>query len=388
MGIAITFWPFGGKESGADVDVDTDAKVDAGAAPSLRRRLHAWWDGSDAGAKPDAEPEPEPDPDPEPAADADAKPDVSLRERLLAWWEGNDLAAQPKPESGPKKISSGQPKPDAETGAQAGEEKPVQEMAPPEPGKAWNEKRIALAEDIWGSGLIWPGGTGYIDDLIKGFPLDPKVSMIEIGAGLGVASRAVVEKFGAYVTALECSPDLVQEGQAQNTVYDVDDKVTLEVLDPEQPKFKANYFVAALARDAFLNIENKNDLLGGLIQSLKPEGQIVITELLFDEDADGPEMEAWKDIEPEPVYPWSIGAIKKLFTSGKVVMRIAHDDSDTYRSMVLSAWAGFMQKIKAREVDDELMGRLLWEAELWARRIAAMETGQLKYHRIVGIKSH
>jgi SAM-dependent methyltransferase len=197
----------------------------------------------------------------------------------------------------------------------------------------------------------------------------------------------VVAKFGAYVTALERSPELVQEGQNQNTVHDVDDKVTHEVLDPEEPKFKTNYFVAALARDAFLNIENKNDLLDGLIQSLKPEGQIVITDLLYDEDADGPEMAAWKEIEPEPVYPWSIGDIKQVFAAENVLLRIANDDSDIYRSMVLSAWAEFMQKIKAREVDDELMGMLLWEAELWARRIAAMETGQLKYHRIVGIKN-
>ena len=202
-----------------------------------------------------------------------------------------------------------------------------------------------------------------------------------------MTSRAVVERFGAYVTALERSPELVQEGQNQNTVHDVDDKVTHEVLNLKQPKLKQRYFVGALVRDAFLNIENKDDLLSGVIQSLKPEGQIVITDLLFDEDADGPEMEAWKEIEPEPVYPWSIGAIKKLFVSEKVVMRIANDDSDKYRAMVLSAWAEFMHKVKAREVDDELMGMLLWEAELWARRIAAMETGQLKFHRIVGIKN-
>lgn len=386
MGIAVTFWPFGGKASGTDTatdsDVDVDAEVDAGggAAPSLRQRLHAWWEGSDAVANQDADSNAEPD--------ADSNAGASLRERLHAWWEGYDLAAAPKPESGPKGEPSARSEPGAETGEEAGEGKQVQDVTPPEPGKAWNEKRITLAEDIWGSGIIWPGGIDYIYELVNGFSLDPTVSMIEIGAGLGAESRAVVEKFGAYVTALECSPELVQEGRKQNTVCDVDDKVTLEVLDPKQPRFKERYFVGALVRDAFLNIENKDDLLSGVIQSLKPEGQIVITSLLYDEDADGPEIEAWKDIEPDPVYPWSVGDIKNVFASEKVLLRIANDDSDTYRSMVLSAWSDFMHKVKAREVEDELMGMLLWEAELWARRLAAMETGQLQYHRIVGIKNH
>lgn len=365
MGIAVTFWPFGTKKTRPDAGTDMDADADMDSAPraadSLGSRLHAWWEGSDA----------------VPA------PDVTLRERLCAWWEGEELTAQQQSDDNHQKTSVDQPESDTEA-----EQPETVDLTPVVPEVVWNAERRALAQIVWGPGFVRPGGLDYIYDLVNGFSLDHTMSMLEVGAGLGAGSRAVVDKFGAYVTALERNADLVEEGKGLNTVHDVEDKVQFEVFDPAEAKFKSIYYVGALMRDVLLYVPNKKDLLKGIIGSVKPEGQIMITDFFFDEDDDSAELAAWQSIEAEAVYPWSVDAVKKIFASSNVVMRTAADESDAYRDMVLPTWNDFLEKIQSREVTDDLMAAMLYEAELWARRLAALESGALKYYRILGVKNN
>jgi ubiquinone/menaquinone biosynthesis C-methylase UbiE len=308
---------------------------------------------------------------------------VSLRERLYAWWEGEDPTAQHQSDEVSQETAIDQPESDTEA-----EEDETVDLTPVVPEVVWNAERRALAQIVWGPGYVRPGGLDYIYDLVNGFSLDHTMSMLEVGAGLCAGSRAVVDKFGAYVTALERNADLVAEGKGLNTVHDVEDKVQLEVFNPEEAKFKSRYYVGALMRDVLLYVSNKEDMLTAIIESVKPEGQIMITDFFFDEDDDSAELAAWQAIEAEPVYPWSVGAVKKIFASSNVVMRTAADESDAYRDMVLPTWNDFLAKIQSREVTEDLMGAMLYEAELWARRLAALECGALKYYRILGVKNN
>ena len=55
--------------------------------------------------------------------------------------------------------------------------------------------------------------------------------------------------------------------------------------------------------------------------------------------------------------------------------------------MTLNGWNDFLPKMKTDEITENLVQPLLQEAELWTRRLAAMESGALRYYRIVGIKN-
>lgn len=376
MGIAVPFWPFGGKGPGADADTDADVAdiAESGAAPSLQMRLHAWWTGSAVKAVADSAPDFE-----------DGK--VSLSKRLHAWWEGYDLSAEPgSAEENPAQADAtdGNEAAAAADAADAGE--PI-DLIPPDPENVWSKERIELVQLLWGEGHIWPGGKEYIEELVNGLPLDPKVSMLELGAGLGAASRAVVETFGTYITALDRNAELVKVGNDLNTVHDMDGKIDYKTFDPTNIMVKENYFHAALLRDTLVNIKQKEELLVDVIAALKPEGQIMMTDFLFDDDGDIEELKKWREAEPEPVYPWSLGAIKTVFSANDVVMRIADDEGEAYCKRVVAVWNEYIAKIRKNQVPREMIGVMLWEADLYARRLAAMECGALRYYRILGIKT-
>ncbi len=126
------------------------------------------------------------------AADADKGP--SLLKRLHAWWEGHDLSEES--DSDLDSVARPGAKPEGSADATADEESSPVDLTAPDPAVVWSKDRIILSQAVWGDGLIWPGGIDYIGELVNGLPLNPKVSMLELGAGLGAASRAVVEKFG------------------------------------------------------------------------------------------------------------------------------------------------------------------------------------------------
>jgi hypothetical protein len=128
-------------------------------------------------------------------------------------------------------------------------------------------------------------------------------------------------------------------------------------------------------------------LLRKVVRSLKPQCQIVITDFVRASKKTGPEFENWISHEGDGIEPWSIEQIQKCLGSLNVLTRITSDESDDYRSMVLKAWDKFMQEIDAHPLERELTIPLVNEAELWARRIAALESEDLRYFRILGVKS-
>lgn len=329
MGIAASFWPFGGKGDSA--------------APDWRRRFRAWW-------------------------------------------EGYELAPPQHAQSGSRRAA--EPVGDAASAASEDAARSPVDLSVPEPEAVWSEARRRLVQILWGEGYIWPGGEDYAFDLSNVFALTAKVSMLEVGAGMCGASRAVVSKFGTYVTALERSHDLVQVGRAQNVSAAMDDKIKLDYFDPTNLGLKEKYFEAALVRDSLFTVENKSDVLAEIIRSLKPEGQITLTDLFFD-DGDGDDaLSDWRACELETVHPWSVDVVKRAFAENNVVLRIAEDQTSDYRAMALATWDDFPYKIKQGAVPSELTGTMLREAEMWARRMTAMESGALKYYRFLGIKNH
>jgi len=167
----------------------------------------------------------------------------------------------------------------------------------------------------------------------------------------------------------------------------VADKAQITPFDPKKPELKIRYYEAALVREALYTLADKEATLNDVIAALKPEGQIVITDYLYDGNSDDPHLRRWLEAEPAPAYPWTDTAYKKAFGSNNVVVRICEDQTDAYRAMALNGRNDFLPRMKTDEIPENLVQPLLQEAELWTRRLAAMESSALRYYRIVGIKN-
>ena len=56
--------------------------------------------------------------------------------------------------------------------------------------------------------------------------------------------------------------------------------------------------------EVLYTMEDKETVVAKIYDSLKEgEAYLVITGFLFDEDAESEELTAWKEVQPNPVYP-------------------------------------------------------------------------------------
>src|SRR5262245_57107937 len=125
----------------------------------------------------------------ESGADETRKP--SFKARFLAWWEGYEL---PEPEPQPESPMH----------------RPFPNLAMPEPPPAaiapLDHATVRIAQQIWGEGFSRPGAEAAILTLVKPFALDPSMTVMDFGAGLGGGTRAVSNEFGVWVYGFEPDP--------------------------------------------------------------------------------------------------------------------------------------------------------------------------------------
>ena len=299
---------------------------------------------------------------------------VPLTTRLHAWWEGYEIIP---PEGDGLEEKLGELDYDGRFPA-------------PESGEVWNEQRRKLVQLIWGDGFSVPDSYDYCCDLVGAFSLTSVVSMLEIGAGLGGGTRAIVDKFGTYVTALEANPELARAGLFISKTHSVEDKAGIQPFTLDTLEIKDNYYEGVLVHGALLPTGSKNDLLAKAVKALKPEGLIVITDLFIEKDSDlnQDEFKKWVEAEPGKAMPWKQDEVKKCFDTLNVLTRITTDQTAEYQSRALRGWDRFIQKFDGGKLTRELTIPLVQEVEVWARRMAAMDAGVLHFYRFVGVKQH
>lgn len=302
---------------------------------------------------------------------------VPVMRRLHAWWEGYDVDAMAAPKGGARRKAN-----DRDNAA-------FDEMFEAEKKRdEWSATRKKVVQDLLTAGFIVPGSTGYVEELVNGCGLSAAETMLEIGVGMGGGTRAIIGKFGNYVTGYERDPALAEEARKQAVTYDIDSKVEIVTAEPDKLKLKKDYYRAALIRDVLFTVENKEALLEKVVTSLKKgEAQMIITDLMFEDDPASPELVSWMDAEPDPVYPWTLDDLKKALGKLKVIPRIANDESERYRKMVVSSWKEYLARLDGASPSPEIGMQIVHEAEFWARRLAALDAGKLRYVRVVGVRN-
>ena len=123
---------------------------------------------------------------------------------------------------------------------------------------------------------------------------------------MGGNATTIIAKFGNYVTGYENDEKLAAEAKKSAIKFDIDGKVKIVGESFDLAKVKTNYFRAVLMREVLYTMEYKETVVAKIYVSLKEgEAYLVITDFLFDEDAASEELTAWKEVQPNPIYPWT-----------------------------------------------------------------------------------
>lgn len=320
----------------------------------------------------------------------------SLRARFHAWWEGYGTkdrdGGNDKPAGGDK-SAVGDTGPTAGKAASKGEDADAAEGGDGETGESdkpkplWTTERISVAEQLWGEGFTQPGGPEYVSELIKPLGLDNSMHVLDLGAGLGGVPRAISEATGTWMTGYEADAKLAARANMLSEKQGMAKKVPIKHYDSAEVEFKPAAYDAVISREALFTFEDKKLLFGRVVRAVKPFGQILFTDYMLPRPGHAsPAMETWKAVEPQVPFPWSLDEALSVLNALELDVRIHDDITDRMRLSILEGWGRFSQMIATGGMSPAFKAALLQEVELWARRVAMLESGDLKVYRVYARK--
>ncbi len=345
-------------------------------------RFKAWWDGYDAEELAQTIREAE---DAE-ESDESGETNISFRVRFLAWWQGKnaeDIAAELGIEDESLKDTLAKK---AVAGVASLEFKAA-EAAPELTDKNWPEERIKIVETIWGPGFIGPGGSEHVLKLVRPFGMNSSMNVLDLGAGLGGPARAVAEDSKAWLTGMEGSDALAAAGMERSTNAGMSKKAPVSYADFETIELRPNFFDRVFSKEALFTVADKERLFKMVFTALKNEGQFVFTDYLVRER--GAESQAVKDwMAHEPVQPhlWSPDRTEAYLKRLTFDIRVVEDITKGARRRIFEGWQKFIDTHEPGSIPAELVPSLVDEAEHWARRVAALDSGNIRVYRIYALK--
>lgn len=313
---------------------------------------------------------------------------LPMKLRIKAWWEGydeRDIAAKMKQ------------RPQKEEAEEKAVEEPVVEEVPRADPKdelmndIWNEERVDISQYIWGEGYCGPGGSENIIGMTKLLSLSSKLSMLDIGAGLGGPARILSDHYGVWVQGLESNELLVNKGNELSKMAGLAKKAVIEPYDPENIHDISRNYDRMFAKETMFQIENKDALLAELHKHLKPEGLFLCTDYVLESPAviSSDEYRNWKAGEYRRPFVLDQKEMEETLKKAGFVIRVSEDITQSYVEMISKAWRG-AEEVIAKLVDEpngtRMIDTLLVEAEFWARRSKMLESGKLKLWRFLGYK--
>ncbi|MEQ8967461.1 MAG: class I SAM-dependent methyltransferase [Azospirillaceae bacterium] len=308
------------------------------------------------------------------------QPPFTFRDRLKAWWEGIEL-----PRAG-RAGAGGQGQGAGAAGNAAGDARAARRAAVAErEDRGWKPDRIELLERLWGQGYHGPGLRDQIPTLVRPLALDETMSVLEVGAGLGGAARFMAESYGSWVTGLESDPELATEGMRASAAAGLEKRAAIKLFDPEQAVVDQRYD-AIFAKEAFFTVARKNELIEALAGGLKPRGQFLFTDYVLSHSASsGAVLDAWYGGEPSPPHPWTVTQVVERLKRMGLDLRVSEDISPLHRRQILAAWEGLLAGLPPDGIARAARPLLLEQVELWMRRVAAIDSGDLRVYRFLAL---
>lgn len=315
---------------------------------------------------------------------ADGGSPVSLRRRLQAWWEGTD------PISPEEVRKPGVAEPPATIAPEATRSNPISAEARAEiDAAAWSQDRIDASELAWGEGHTGPGDEAFREDTMQRLKPEPSMRMLDLSAALGTDARSIIETFGVWVACLDPSPKLAEKGSEDSAAAGMSDVAPVSHYDPENVQLPADSYDCVIAREVLYTTKNKERLFETIVAALKSRGELVITDYMLSEPrADGDELRDWIASEPLRPHLWSVAEYTDVLRQLKLDVYLKDDLTDRFRGLIVEGLEKLIAKCADHEKLDKQSGEaLLHEAELWAGRKAVLDSGLVQVVRIYARKT-
>lgn len=300
-----------------------------------------------------------------------------FKQKFAAWWHGYDL------------DTVEEQAPDSEQDADA----PRVVSAPR--FRQDLTARAAVLQELWGPGSVSPGTAEFMHEITAYLGLTAEMSMLDIGAGLGGPSRAISEEYGIWVTAYETREDWVAAGMEQSKMAGMAKKVPLALFDPETLELPERKFDCVLSKEFLhaLGGKWKKRLLGEVKRTLKPNGQLLITDYIAAAKSlnDGV-VGAWNENAELESRFWTKDDYEAALAENGLEVCVTEDISEKQVAFISTGFRTLsrrMEDLLADEADAEkqanLRRALAFETRRWAIRSEILQGGDVQLLRLSAI---
>ena len=98
-------------------------------------------------------------------------------------------------------------------------------------------------------------------------------------------------------------------------------------------------------------------------------------------DSRGPATEVW--VAQEPVAPnlWTVDEMRAALEALQLEVRVTEDITDSYRQRTVAAFKELLTDMQKKPLKPDLAGWAMAETENWTRRVAVIDSGEVKVYR-------
>ena len=130
------------------------------------------------------------------------------------------------------------------------------------------------------------GGRLATDNLIDQLNFSEEHHVLDVGCGLGGASRYVASKFKSHVTGIDLTPEYIETGKVLCSWLNLDGDITLEQGSALSMPFQDNMFDGGYMLHVGMNIDDKQSLFSEIYRVLKPGAYFGVYDIMRQKEGD------------------------------------------------------------------------------------------------------
>lgn len=241
------------------------------------------------------------------------------------------------------------------------------------------ELRYRLWSRLYGEGFTLPGGQDVTTQILKYAGVEKAQAVLDLAAGLGGTARAAALQFGATVMGLEPDAEVADLGMKLSEIRGLEARVPISSYDPATIELSDRAYDLIIMRERLFTLPSRERMIDRMVKALNAGGKIVVTDLMLSHD-DKADNAAIKAIyEESGGEPWTLGDFNDVAQRAGLSLKMFRDETDGYRRLLIDSWTEFSNNITKETLDRAFVDVLMSEAEMVKRRIAAVNSGSLRY---------
>lgn len=251
---------------------------------------------------------------------------------------------------------------------------------------AWNLERIKVSEAVWGQGEVGPGASKFLPPLLPTLGLDPAMTAIEVGSGLGALSRKMHMSSGVYTVGYESDPVLLEKSTELALHWGLRRKTRFNPLNLRKPEFEGvrqNSINCVVMHSTVTQVSNIRKLLTTLTGLMAPGGRLLLADYFVTEKGgDVRVLKKWRGLQPGPTFMIPVTELRDCLDELGFEIHVDEDLTDPFRQYVRSAWEEFLKGVSEGDYPLDELGPALLESTRWMAGVRALKVGGLQFRRI------